>query len=362
MKYLIICLLLSSTAFSQLDTSMVEYETNLLTLLDNLRAAKKDSQKDSINAEFKTTFQEALKRKGAFTYPFSRLRTIGILDSPDKQLRIVNWNIEQEDQTQKYFCFLLHINAKTKEIDFTELVDNPTEEGPRPDGVLEPESWYGALYYKIIPIEKGVKTIYTVLGWDGNNSMSSIKLIDAIYYSGKNAKLGSPIFKTKTQVLKRVFFEHSKKATMSLKYEEEKKRITFDHLSPETPNLAGYYSFYIPDLSFDAYALEGNKWVLQEDVIGLNNASNPKKEIYIVKESGEIEKKTIKDKWENPVEGAAAGNTSTTQNQPTEPAGSPTMTIKEELDKRVSKKDNRDPTNLNSTLGSQKKKKRKKKS
>ena len=179
----------------------------------------------------------------------------------------MNWNVELEDFTHNYHCYILHYDTKKKIVQVSELVDNSFMLPPQPDDVLTAENWYGALYYKVIPMEKGSKTMYTLLGWDGATSASNIKLIDVLYFNGTQPKLGSPIFKMKDKTVKRIFFEHSEKAVMSLRYEESYNRIIYDHLSPEAPGLEGFYSFYVPDMSYDALYMNNGKWNLKEDVI-----------------------------------------------------------------------------------------------
>jgi hypothetical protein len=360
-------LIFSGGVYAQKDTSstylgvLPAREDSLVILLNELRAAKDDWAKEEKNAVFKDYLKETLNDKAAFTYPFTKLKTVGFIDSPDGQLRIVNWNVEQDDQTQKYFCFILHYDKRKKSAELSELVDNSINLPMKPDGILEAENWYGALYYKIIPTDKGSKTLYTLLGWDGNSSMSTMKLIDVLYFSGDDPKLGSPIFKMKDVSQKRIFFEHSKKAVMSLKYEQQYDRIIFDHLSPETPDLAGFYSFYVPDFSYDAFVWENNKWVLHEDVIGVNKGGDEKQAVYVKNErTGKVEKKEIKNKWVNPEDQSAPGGGSehvavTPDQDLQNPAAQ-----KEDLDKKVTKKDKRDPSNLNSTLGTQKRKKKRK--
>ena len=360
MKHLFFFLFICSSklVLSQTDTILVAREKKLFMLLNDTRSAKNNAEKIEKNEIFKDYLHETLLLKGAFSYPFSNLKTIGFVDSPDGLLRIVNWNIEQDDQTQQYHCYLLHQNTKKKIVELSELIDNSMMLPPRPDGILEADNWYGCLYYKIIPIDKGSKTLYTLLGWDGNNSMSTIKLIDALYFIGDNPKLGSPIFKTNDLTLKRVFFEHSKKAVMSLKHEDQYKRIIYDHLSPEAPSLKGFYSFYIPDFTYDAFVLEGNKWVLKEDVIGVNKAVQEKTEVYIKNErTGKMEKKSIDNTWENPEDGNSPdGGSKHTAMTPDMDIKNP-ITEKNKLDKKVDKRDKRDPSNLNSTLGKNKKRK-----
>lgn len=350
----------SSVVFAVEDTTLVKLESKLVSLLDNLRAAQSDNEKETANAAFKETMELALKQKNAFTYPFTKLKTVGIIDSPDKLLRIVNWNVEQADNTHKYFCFLMRFDERKKEVVLSELIDNSAfMPMPQKEDILEADQWYGALYYKIIPMEKGSKTIYTLLGWDGATSASNFKLIDVLYFTGTQAKLGSPIFKMNGSTDKRVFFEHSEKATMSLRYEEEYNRIIFDHLSPESPGLEGFYSFYVPDLSLDALILEGNKWIFKEDVIGINPPDpNEKVTVYAMDEKdGHIEKKEIKNKWVDPSDDKApAGGIDHKAALPEGATTTSSKSTKKPKEKKI--KDKRDPGAMGATYGGMKKKKR----
>lgn len=353
-------LLPNRLVIGQENDSLKIVENRLVSLLSELRSAKNNEDRLAKNEVFKNELATALQIPESFTYPFGKLKTVGIIDSPDKLLRIVNWNIEMDDKSHQYTCFVLQIEKRTQELVFHELKDNSFGMPTQPDGILAENEWYGALYYRIIPVEKSGKTIYTLLGWDYYAQMSQVKLIDALYFTGKTLKLGSPIFKVGKEMKKRVFYEHSKKATMYLNYEADRKRIMMDHLSPETPGMNKFRSYYVPDLSYDAFYFEGGKWVLHEDVIGVNKAQEKKQTVYVKNEkTGKLEEKEIKTKWEDP-------------SNPDAPAGSSVhvvVTPEEAVDKdkdkdekssepKVNKRDKRDPSQL-STIGSSKKKRKK---
>ena len=63
----------------------------------------------------------------------------------------------------------------------------------------------------------------------------------------------------------------------------------FDHLIPETPDLKGIYSFYIPDFSYDSYIWKKDGWHLMEDVIGINDESYVQNEFVHVARTPESE-------------------------------------------------------------------------
>jgi hypothetical protein len=288
---------------AQVDSLLLNRERELSGYLDNLRNAKSDLDKETANQTFKTFLQETIALKGAFDYPFAMLKSVGTIKSPDNQFRFFNWNVEQEDETHKYYCFILKFDEKKKEWKTIELVDNSMILAPQPEDVLDETMWYGALYYKIIPVEKSNKTYYTLLGYDANNNMSHTKLIDVLSFSGNHIKLGSPIFKIKDQVLKRVFFEHSKKCVMSLNYDDARNRIIFDHLSPESQSMEGFREFYVPDMSYDALKFANNKWVLEEDVIGINKKSTTKSNPVVrldIDRNGQLVRHKENAKWIDP--------------------------------------------------------------
>ena len=99
-----------SGAFSlnaQVDTVLANRERQLIIMLDNLRKSENDQDKYETNNILSTYLYETLKIPGAFSYPFKELKSIGFIDSPDGLVRIVNWNVEQQDQTHRYNCYIL---------------------------------------------------------------------------------------------------------------------------------------------------------------------------------------------------------------------------------------------------------------
>ena len=302
--FLILLFIKGSLLFAQ---DLSSHENQLVTLLDAIRNSKTDLEKEEANTLFKAKLYQVIQLPGAMDYPFSNLRSIGTVKSPDNYFRFFNWNIEQEDLTQKYYCYILRYDDRKKENSIIELIDNSMMMPQQPDDYLDENNWYGALYYKIIPFKKSGKTIYTLLGYDANNSTSHTKLVDAISFTTSHVRLGSPIFKYKDKTLKRVFFEHSKKTVMSMTYSEEREKIIFDHLSPESPTMEGFREFYVPDMSYDAFQMEGNKWVLEEDIIAINKKSTDSKAIvtYDLDADGNMVETKKKNKWIDPTNASA---------------------------------------------------------
>lgn len=292
-KYLYIFFLLFSIQFGYSQVDLEPRELLLNSKLEALRAATNDDEIESLNIDFKNEMLSFLKLEGAFSYPITKLKTIALLDSPDKLVRIINWNLEYSDMSYSYCGFVMRWDESNEEVKITELIDKLDPYTVKPTGIIDAKNWYGALYYKILPFMRNSKTEYLLLGWDGGTTMSNFKLIDVLSFNGSALKLGSPVFKQKKSVVNRVVFEYSENAKISLRYEDKYKRIVFDHLSPESQGLEGVYSYYIPDMSYDCYFFDDEMWMLKEDVIAINDEQDKTGQLYIISKDGSFKKKKI---------------------------------------------------------------------
>jgi len=362
LSFFVATLLSSFISFAQANLS--EKEANLNIQLLALRAAKTDDEIDYQNTEFKKEMEAFLKNEGAFKHKFTQLKTVAIIDSPDEKIRIINWNLEYSDLSYKYCAFVMRKDENKDKIIITELVDNLDAYEPKPEGVIDAKNWYGALYYKIIPFERNNKMEYVLLGWDGGTSGSNFKLIDVLTFSGTTLKLGSPVFKAKKSTLKRVIFEYSDKSNMTVRFEEKYGRIVFDHLSPESASLAGVYSYYVPDMSYDSYNYVDGSWILNEDVIAVNpEEAKGKKYFYALNDkTGKPEKVPLKKDWIDPTDINKSEDIKHVARTPESEAALLASTMEQPTVYKTKRKrrDARAPENMSITTGKYKSKKTKK--
>ena len=111
--------------------------------------------------------------------------------------RMINWNLPLDDQTHRYRCFIQFYDNKAKAYVVIELKQGYREVEGEARKVFTERDWYGALYYKIIPSKTrktGTKHTYMLLGWDGHDEFSSIKLVDVLTITNKNVRFGGRYF------------------------------------------------------------------------------------------------------------------------------------------------------------------------
>lgn len=257
--------------------SLAQLEDSLLFYRNQVFKAREDYPRMVANEAFLSVMRNALAQAGSFEYPFAKLNSISTITSPDEQFRIFNWNIENDDFSQQFYCFILQNN---KERTLTELMESPIDPRKPEKVVLNEYEWMGALYYDMVEVKSNGKTFYTLLGWDGTDKLTTKKVIEVFSWSSNgNLKLGAPIFKSKNGIKKRIVFEHNGDVSMTLTYHEDKQQIIFNHLAPMDQRLAGNVEYYVPDLTFDAYELSKGKWVYKEDV-DVRNQVKPKNNFY----------------------------------------------------------------------------------
>lgn len=257
------CFLLVFGAFT--SQTLQDYELKLINKLEDVHFEKNHDKALQLNKEFKNVLEEAISNNEILNYPFDSLsKFMSTKISPDGNFRIFNWNIELSNQRQHYECWIL-----MKNLTLIKLTDFKNEIPEIEYASLDANSWYGALYYSIIPKERKNKTVYTLLGWDGNNMFSNKKIIESMTISKKNKiQFGVPIFKYPSgKTKKRVIFQYSKQSYMSLKHRQVRKQdyLVFDHLMPPSPHLKEFADWYVTDLSFDAFQWNENQWDFKRD-------------------------------------------------------------------------------------------------
>ncbi|WP_395803029.1 hypothetical protein [Daejeonella sp.] len=268
----LLLLILTKVDGQSLDKSNRE---KLIVFQDSLKEISFKMLNDSIepqryNASFKLikTLVTALKTPYSFNFEFDSLKTISIQNSPDQKFRVFTWHVMNNDGSYRFYG-TIQMNTSQGELEMFPLVDySPTLKNPS-DSTYTNSRWYGAQYYKIIPVLKNVESpYYMLLGWKGNTIMSTKKIIEVLHFKDGKAYFGKPVFDGDPDNLnkRRIIFEYDRRATMLLNYENAENRIVFDHLAPPDQNLKGKFELYGPDFSYDGFKLLNGRWKFISDL------------------------------------------------------------------------------------------------
>ena len=281
-------------AFPQKTVLPHFWEDSLIRLRQTTINANTEIERYQSNEDFMNLLEEVLNMPNSYKYTWDSVRNFSVLPSPDGKFKIFTWAVERGDHTVENFGFLQVQNESRGRIvvypmrDIRKNIDYPqTFTGNQ-------NNWYGAVYYKIIPIKSETKTYYTLLGFNANNIFTNQKVIEVLHFKSNGSPIfGATIFKKYTSKVVRVIFDYAKNSTFSLKYERQSydvstgKRdpkthrviyetktadmIIFEQLIPMEDGLDGIASFLVPESSLNQGFIQDNgKWLFISSVKGRN--------------------------------------------------------------------------------------------
>lgn len=232
------------------------------------------------NYTFIKTLVALLKRPNSFENPLEELDMISIKRAPDGQFRVFTWHIQHNDGSYRYYGAIQRY-TKDGALSLLPLVDRTYTIANPQQAILNPDNWYGAQYYDIIPMQESPST-YILLGWKGENPKVTQKVIDILNLKPNDVTFGSPVYKGADipSNTARLIYYYNKQASMLMKYDAPTKRILMDHLASNMKDPSGApHESYGPDMSYDAWKISGNQLILEED-IPLNNVPDAKDQLY----------------------------------------------------------------------------------
>ncbi len=258
------------------------YQDSLIKLGRQVVNDESDLQRKNANYAFIRMLVSALRVQGSYSFPFDSLKTVSIINSPDHKFRIFSWPVVNQDGSYRFYG-TMQMNSNGPLLmhpleDYSPAIKNPE------DSITTSRCWYGAEYYKIIPVD-AAQPYYVLLGWKGNTVKTTKKVIEVLSFAGGQPVWGKPVFEADHKMHDRIVFEYSRQASMLLRYVPEQNLIVFDHLAPPDDRLKNRPDLYGPDLSYDGYRLKNGKWQLvsnldMRNVAGSNDTAieDPKKQ------------------------------------------------------------------------------------
>lgn len=271
------------------------WEDSLISLRTITINAGTELERYQANEDFMNLLESVLNEPGSFDFAWDSVRNFSVLKAPDGKFKIFTWALERNDRVVENFGFIQVQNVSRGKYVVYPLTDKRSNIDYPQSFVGNQNNWYGAVYYKIIPLKTESRTYYTLLGFNGNNLFTNQKIIDILYFKSNGSPIfGAPVFKKYTSSkVSRIIFEYSKNATFSLKFERQSydvstgKRdpkthrvvyeqktadmIIFEQLIPMEDGLEGIATYQVPESSLNqGFVQENGKWQFLTSVKGRN--------------------------------------------------------------------------------------------
>lgn len=218
---------------------------------------------------FIPTLVQALKTPNSFQYRFDQLKTISIQYPADSTFRIFTWQLYVDKDTYRYYGA---IQMNTTELELVPLRDRSFElNEDLEQAILEPDQWYGSVYYNLHAVGSGSEAYYLLFGFDGHEFFRKRKVVDVLRFVEGKPTFGAPVFvretpnSLSTSTKNRLVLEYSATASVRCNYDPALDLLIFDHLE----TIGGTYGegpVNIPDGTYEAYQLTDGKWQYMEKV------------------------------------------------------------------------------------------------
>jgi hypothetical protein len=217
--------------------------------------ADKASHRLKAYEQFSTSLDSLLALPGSFAISLDSIPWISILKADS--FRIASWQLRISDEEYKYGGF----------IQDRDQIIPLKDTRPWMNGSLRnyytAGSWYGALYYKLIPYDANR---YILFGFNAENSILNTKVADILDLTGTDVRFGAPVFTGKDDPQTRLMLTYADVSSVQLEYDPELNAIVHDHVINLEGVGRGGETLPVSDGSFEGWIYNNGIWTYQEKV------------------------------------------------------------------------------------------------
>jgi len=211
--------------------------------------------------EFYHQFKDFLTSTESWRNGFGDLPWITVLTPPDSMIRVITWQVEEED-SYRYYGFIQF--APKAEKAPLELIDSRPLKSEY--ALHHQDQWYGAIYYGVQPFRTPDNTVaYLLLGFNAYTPRLNQRVADVLTIRDSSVTLGMPVFKENdsTEVKSRIIVEYADAASAIMKFDREKEMLIYDNVIPiNTPE----GTTLVPDGSYHGFSYQAGTWRFTDKV------------------------------------------------------------------------------------------------
>lgn len=246
-------------------------EDSLVRAADSMYNAYIPDTRIGLSERFARQLVRALKIPNSYYYPFDSLKKlVNIISPDDNAFKIFNWEITPNNISRRYYGAIQMPQESLKLFglsDYTEQLGKGAE-----DSILTGGKWFGALYYRIFPVEVQGNKIYTMFGYNDGGQLTTRKVLEPMMIDAqKGVRFGAPIFGVAStnfprQRVNRFILEYKKGVNASMNWDSEHNVIVFDKLVSLSNDPGRKYT-YAPSGGYDGFKWANETWNYLMDLI-----------------------------------------------------------------------------------------------
>jgi hypothetical protein len=183
--------------------------------------------------------------------------------------RLVTWQLKVSNEEYKYGGFIQWTDRIVRFRDTRPFINGSSY------STYTPASWYGCIYYQIIPFDLEGKKYYVLLGFNAENSSINTKVADVLDLTGPDIRLGVPVFTGKEEARTRLMLTYGDISNTRMAYDPKLEGIIHDHVETLPGIGPNGEDLPVSDGSMEAWILKKGKWEYQEEVYDVKVTEPP---------------------------------------------------------------------------------------
>lgn len=234
---------------------------------DMMVNAEWESHRVRAHEDMMSALDSFINLPGSFSHPLDDIPWLSVLQGTD--FRLVSWQLRVTDEEYKYGAFIQWADRVVRFKDTRPFINGSEY------SFYTPGTWYGCLYYKIIPFEVDKQAYYVLLGYNAETSLVNTKVADVLDLIAEEPRLGFPVFMGGEEPMTRLMMTYADVAPARMNFDEKMGGIVLDHVTSLPGVGPGGEALPVPDGSQDAWVLKKGKWVYEAEVNDVHQKEPP---------------------------------------------------------------------------------------
>lgn len=202
-----------------------------------------------------------LKEYSDFQDSFPHYEGLAILEDEEIKLRIVTYQLYQDTSSYDYGGWVQ--SSRLEEPVFLTDASDLWEEDQDLDYMeMSSDNWYGALYYQMLPISESEGDMTVLLfGLDNYHLFTKRKVLEPLVIEDGKLHFGQHMIEMEEDLpkeywKKRFILDYSVQAPATLRYDPEREKIIFDHLTFMPSDIAQQKIMRVPDGTYSGFDID----------------------------------------------------------------------------------------------------------
>ena len=210
---------------------------------------------------FKDLLVSTLNSDLSYAYPFDSIKWISKLEAEDHSFRIFSWIIEDNQKVSHPYGYIQLADGN-----LITLSDNAVLTTDSEFEITDENTWYGALYYHMMPFIHDGITDYILFGYKQLGKFDKVKILEVLSIENGQVSFGKELFVKEIEDARdeertRLILTYSSDANVTLNYNAGMGMIVYDNLIARMGMLEGQGPTQLPDGSYVAYKPDSNRWL-----------------------------------------------------------------------------------------------------